>query len=1269
MNSKLLYILLFLGFILSGQLAEGQIRVINNKGTISTIDTNRAITGVPTYLASPEQYTLSTSSAVQSGTIVIFTPTSANTTTAPLLKAGTQSTAVVITKNGHQALVAGDIAAGVPSIAIFDGTNWVLQTPQGTPTGSVIAIGTPSASYSAGASLSGNTLTMGLANATNPGIVSTSLQTFTGQKQFNSSTTVFGMGEGGTPTTTFIRGPQAGGSGTAGADLYIQASNGTGAGGSGNIIFQTATAATISTPTVSNVVNQAFGNSISQTLAGYTVPSAGTNKVLMVEVNLQYAGLSVSSVTYNGTALSSLGYITSSSNKMEIWYLIAPVAGSSKDIVVTLNNYGAVGLTAMTWSNVNQTTPFGAIVSSNNGYAASVSLLPASSLGQVVMDFLTTATTPVTATAGQSVLTSFYNGSSCYNTSGYKTATAGSTTMSYSFANSNFGYMAFAINPSSTGGSNALSDALKINNSGNTVLASGRKMSFTDNSSGTVSVTAPASVTGSYTLTLPTSAGSSNQVLTTDGSGNLSWTMPGSLPSLSATSPLNYNSGTFSINQASSSTSGYLSSTDWTTFNNKLSGTFTSLTSGDFLKYNGTNWVNAAVTLPSSTASAYSIYGNNTASTAAPTYFTPTLASALFSNQGTATTVLHGNAGGNPLWGAVILPADVSGTLPVANGGTGLTTITANNLLYASAANTISGMTTTNNGILVTSPTGIPSIGNTVGAALTMPSLNLSGSSSQVVMQSGGISGTLTWTPTTSNKTITLPNATGTVALTSDITTAPLAGDVTGTTGATVVGKINGTSLAGLATGILKNTTTTGVPSIAVAVDFPTLNQNTTGTANNVTGTVAVANGGTGLTTITANNLLYASAANTISGMTTTNNGILVTSSTGVPSIGNTVGATLTMPSLNLSGSSSQVVMQSGGISGTLTWTPTTSNKTITLPNATGTVALTSDITTAPLAGDVTGTTGATVVGKINGTSLAGLATGILKNTTTTGVPSIAVAVDFPTLNQNTTGTANNVTGIVLGANGGTGVANTGMTITLGGNLTTSGANATTLTTTGATNVTLPTSGTLYGTATGSISSTQLSASLSDETGTGSAVFSASPTFTGTPTLPTGTIATTKAFGDNTTALATTAFVQSETPTYSRVTSTVTNLTTTLTDITGLSFAATTNAVYEFEAVLSVQSSTTNGNAYAVNYSAAGATVEAQITGTLAAATQKTLRISALNNAATPFVTAVITGGILIKGIFTTGANAGNFTIQHYKVTSGTSTVFANSFLKVTRIQ
>ena len=44
-------------------------------------------------------------------------------------------------------------------------------------------------------------------------------------------------------------------------------------------------------------------------------------------------------------------------------------------------------------------------------------------------------------------------------------------------------------------------------------------------------------------------------------------------------------------------------------------------------------------------------------------------------------------------------------------------------------------------------------------------------------------------------------------------------------------------------------------------------------------------------------------------------------------------------------------------------------------------------------------------------------------------------------------------------------------------------------------------------------------------TGTGSVALSVSPTFTGTPTLPTGTIATTQTAGNSTTAVATTAFV------------------------------------------------------------------------------------------------------------------------------------------------
>ncbi|HNW44855.1 MAG TPA: hypothetical protein PKI19_10150, partial [Elusimicrobiales bacterium] len=52
------------------------------------------------------------------------------------------------------------------------------------------------------------------------------------------------------------------------------------------------------------------------------------------------------------------------------------------------------------------------------------------------------------------------------------------------------------------------------------------------------------------------------------------------------------------------------------------------------------------------------------------------------------------------------------------------------------------------------------------------------------------------------------------------VTNATHTGDATGSGALTVV-KINGVSLAGLATGILKNTTGTGQPSIAVAGDFP----------------------------------------------------------------------------------------------------------------------------------------------------------------------------------------------------------------------------------------------------------------------------------------------------------------------------------------------------------------------------------------------------------------------------------------------------------------
>jgi hypothetical protein len=88
---------------------------------------------------------------------------------------------------------------------------------------------------------------------------------------------------------------------------------------------------------------------------------------------------------------------------------------------------------------------------------------------------------------------------------------------------------------------------------------------------------------GVYSLTassLIKSGGTSSQFLKADGSVDSSAYI--TLGSLSAASPLSYDNsiGAFSISQAGASTNGYLSSTDWNTFNNKqVAGNYiTSLT-------------------------------------------------------------------------------------------------------------------------------------------------------------------------------------------------------------------------------------------------------------------------------------------------------------------------------------------------------------------------------------------------------------------------------------------------------------------------------------------------------------------------------------------------------------------------------------------------------------------------------------------------------------------------------------------------------------------
>lgn len=134
----------------------------------------------------------------------------------------------------------------------------------------------------------------------------------------------------------------------------------------------------------------------------------------------------------------------------------------------------------------------------------------------------------------------------------------------------------------------------------------------------------PAAATN-FSVVWPDNAGSAGKILSNDGNGNLTWMSPsaGGLVGIVANSPLSASGGssaTLSISQAHSAGDGYLSSSDWNTFNNKMnsgaifsgdvSGQFSNISvdkikgkqivsgvyqANQFLRYDGASWVNEAI--------------------------------------------------------------------------------------------------------------------------------------------------------------------------------------------------------------------------------------------------------------------------------------------------------------------------------------------------------------------------------------------------------------------------------------------------------------------------------------------------------------------------------------------------------------------------------------------------------------------------------------------------------------------------------------------------
>lgn len=285
------------------------------------------------------------------------------------------------------------------------------------------------------------------------------------------------------------------------------------------------------------------------------------------------------------------------------------------------------------------------------------------------------------------------------------------------------------------------------------------------------------------------------------------------------------------------------------------------------------------ITLPTATSTLYSTQANSITSAQLATSLTDETGtgSAVFATSPTLVTPALGTPTSVVLTNATGLPivAGTTGTLTEVRGGTNQTTYTTGDTLYASAANTLSKLAIGTAGQVLTVAGGIPSWATPTTGTVT----SVSGTANRITSTGGAtpvIDISAAYVGQTSITTL------GTI--TTGVWNGTAIGATFGGTGQTVyaVGDLlyanTTTTLAKLADVATGNVLISG--GVGVAPSWGKV-----GLTTAVTGILPVANGGTNVSTFGGTNrLLYTTATDTLSSITTANTSALVTNSTGVPS-------------------------------------------------------------------------------------------------------------------------------------------------------------------------------------------------------------------------------------------------------------------------------------------------------------------------------------------------------------------------------------------------